>query len=125
MDIVGQMISRRDAAQRLDIPIDMAQRHDIPGWISEEDLAALEHDPPAWLLQSRANRKKNARPVWVELTCDICGFTAAVRPKKWWPVFTYLSCAEHAIWDLPEPAAGLARQEIDEVGGLFVGVVDS
>jgi hypothetical protein len=119
------MISRRDAAQRLDIPLDMAQRHDIPTWISEEALAALEQDPPAWLLQSRANRRASGRPVWVELKCDICGFTASVRPKKWWPTFTYLSCDHHDIWDLPEPAPGLARQEFDEIGGQFVGVVDS
>ena len=50
------MISRRDAAQRLDIPLEMAQRHGIPGWISLEDLAVLETDPPPWLVQSRANR---------------------------------------------------------------------
>lgn len=118
------MISRRDAAQRLDIPLEMAQRHDIPGWISEEDLAALETDPPAWLLQSRANRT-GRRPVWVQLTCDICGRTESARPKKWWPQFTYLSCSDHDIWDLPEPVAGLARQEFDEIGGVFVGVVDS
>jgi hypothetical protein len=123
--ILEAMISRRDAAQRLDIPMEMAERHDIPGWISEEALGALEQDPPAWLLQSRANRGKGSRPVWVQLTCDICGFSTAARPKKWWPQFTYLSCSDHAIWDLPDPADGLARQEFDEIGGLFVGVVDS
>ena len=119
------MISRRDAAQRLDISLDMAQRHDIPGWVSEEALAALEQDPPAWLVQSRANRGSEGRPVWVTLSCDICGHNELVRPKKWWPQFSYLSCSDHAIWDLPEPAAGLARQEFDEIGGFFVGVVDS
>lgn len=124
MAIVGRMISRRDAAQRLDIPLEMAQRHGIPGWISEEDLAALEQDPPPWLAQSRANRT-GRRPVWVQLTCTICGRTESARPKKWWPEFTYLSCSDHDIWDLPAPAAGLARHEFDEIGGLFVGVVDS
>ena len=119
------MISRRDAAQRLDIPLDMAQRHDIPGWVSEEALAALEQNPPAWLVQSRANRGSGGRPVWVTLSCDICGHNESVRPKKWWPEFTYLSCSDHDIWDLPEPAAGLARQEFDEIGGVFIGVVDS
>jgi hypothetical protein len=118
------MISRRDAAQRLDIPLEMAQRHGIPGWISEEDLAILETDPPPWLAQSRANRS-GGRPVWVQLTCEICGHIQSARPKKWWPEFTYLSCSDHDIWDLPEPAAGLARQEFDEIGGFFVGVVDS
>ena len=118
------MISRRDAAKRLDIPLEMAQRHDIPGWISEADLALLETDPPPWLVQSRANRS-GSRPVWVRLTCNVCGHTESARPKKWWPEFTYLSCFDHDIWDLPEPAAGLARQEFDEIGGFFVGVVDS
>jgi hypothetical protein len=123
--IVGTMISRRDAAQRLDIPLDMAQRHGIPGFISEEALAALEQDPPPWLVQSRANRASGGRPVWVTLKCDICGHSESVRPKKWWPRFSYLSCFHHDIWDLPEPTSGLARQEFDEIGGYFVGVFDS
>ncbi len=124
MTIVGTVISRRDAAKRLDIPLDMAQRHDLPGWMSEQALAALEADPPPWLRQSRANRGSGARPVWVKLRCDICGRTESVRPKKWWPAFTYLSCSEHDVWRLPEPASGLARQEFDDIGGCFVGVVD-
>ena len=119
------MISRRDAAQRLDIPLDMAERHEIPSWISEEALTALEQDPPPWLAQSRANRKSGGRPVWVQLSCDICGHTEAARPKKWWPTFTYLRCSDHDIWDLPAPIVGLSRQEFDEIGGYFVGVVDS
>lgn len=118
------MISRRDAAQRLDIPLEMAKRHDIAAWISEESLLGLEQNPPAWLVQSRANRSASTRPVWVDLTCDICGVTASVRPKKWWPTFTYLSCSHHDIWDLPDPADGLVREEIDEVGGQFIGIVD-
>ncbi|MES2092477.1 MAG: hypothetical protein V4531_01525 [Actinomycetota bacterium] len=119
------MISRRDAAQRLDIPLDMARRHDFPGWISEEELADLERNPPTWLAQSRTNRASGGRPIWVQLTCAVCGRTEAARPKKWWPEFTYLSCTEHDIWQLPEPEAGLARQEFDGIGGYFVGVVDS
>lgn len=123
--ILGAMISRRDAAQRLNIPLEMAGRHGIPAWVSEQVLSELESDPPAWLAQSRANRSATSRPVWVDLTCDICGFTMPSRPKKWWPEFTYLSCSDHDIWDLPEPVAGLARQEFDEVGGQFIGIVDS
>ena len=123
--IVGPMISRRDAAQRLDIPLDMAQRHGIPGWISKEALAVLEQVPPPWLVQSRANRAAGGRPVWVTLSCDICGHSESVRPKKWWPPFTYLSWSDHDIWDLPQPTSGLARQEFDGIGGHFVGVVDS
>ncbi len=119
------MISRRDAAQRLDISLDMAGRHDIARWITDEDLAALEENPPPWLLQSRANRPSGGRPVWVEISCDICGYTESVRPKKWWPTFTYLSCSDHDIWDLPEPANGLSRQEFDGVGGQFIGILDS
>ncbi|MCU1583851.1 MAG: hypothetical protein JWM49_407 [Microbacteriaceae bacterium] len=118
------MISRREAAKRLDIPIEMAVRHDLPAWMSESVLADLDENPPAWLLQSRANRRSSKRPVWVQLTCDVCGLTADARPKKWWPEFTYLSCSDHDIWDLPEPADGLTREEFDGIGGQFIGVVD-
>jgi hypothetical protein len=103
----------------------MATRHGIPARLTEAELAELENNPPAWLLQSRANRSPKARPVWVTLTCDICGHSEPARPKKWWPEFTYLSCDYHDIWDLPAPADGLARTEVDGVGGSFVGVVDS
>ena len=111
-------------AQRLDIPVEMAQRHDLPAKMSEAEFADLEQNPPAWLVQSRANRQAKARPVWVTLTCDICGFTDSARPKKWWPEFTYLSCSNHDIWDLAEPVGGLHREEFDDIGGRFVGVVD-
>ena len=53
-----------------------------------------------------------------------CGFTEAVRPKKWWPDFSYLSCERHSPDELPEPALGLARREVDGIGSRFVGVVD-
>ena len=120
------MITRREAALRLDIPLEMAHRHGIPKQLSEAEFAALDTDPPAWLVQSRANRKANARPVWVQLTCDVCGFTEAVRPKKWWPEFTYISCTEHSPSDLPElPEGALARAEIDGIGSRFVGIVDA
>ena len=42
--------------------------------MSEAELAAIEADPPAWLVQSRANRT-GTKPVWVQLTCSICGAT--------------------------------------------------
>lgn len=103
----------------------MAQRHGIPARLSPDELAAIESEPPAWLVQSRANRSASARPVWVTLTCDVCGFVETARPKKWWARFTYLSCSHHDIWELPEPSAGLARTEVDGVGASFVGVVDS
>lgn len=118
------MTSRRESAQRLNIPLEMAERHGLPARMTPAELDALEADPPAWLVQSRANRTSK-RPVWVTLTCDICGFSEASRPKKWWPEFTYLSCTHHDIWDLPDPAPGLVRAELDGVGASFVGVVDS
>jgi hypothetical protein len=118
------VISRREAAQRLDIPVEMAVRHEIPARMSDEEFDAFEADPPAWLVQSRANRNPKARPVWVTLTCDICGASEAARPKKWWPEFTYVSCDDHDIWDLQQPAAGLHREEIDDVAGHFIGIVD-
>lgn len=92
--------------------------------MSDEEFAALEAEPPAWLVQSRANRPKSARPVWVQLRCDVCGFTESARPKKWWPAFTYLSCDSHSPADLPDPEAGLYREELDGIGSRFVGIVD-
>ncbi|UCR90231.1 hypothetical protein [Mycetocola spongiae] len=118
------MLTRRDAALRLDIPLEMASRHGIPSRISEEDLAAIEATPPAWLLQSRANRT-GKKPVWVALVCTVCGFTEQARPKKWWPEFTYLSCDDHYDYNLPDPAPGLSRTEIPGVGSRFIGIVDA
>ncbi|MGP6178292.1 hypothetical protein ACTU6U_13445 [Microbacterium sp. A196] len=120
----GPTITAREVAQRLDIPVEMAARHGLDGGMSEESLAAIEQDPPAWLVQSRANRKKGARPVWATLTCVVCGFTESARPKKWWPEFTYLSCRTHAPQDVPAPAADQHRTEIEGVGSRFIGVVD-
>lgn len=117
------MITRREAALRLDIPLEMASRHGIPLRMSEADFAELEQDPPAWLLQSRANRT-GSKPVWVQLTCDVCGFSEAARPKKWWPAFTYLTCAHHGYDELPAAAAGFSRREVDSIGSRFVGIVD-
>ena len=118
------MITRREAALRLDIPLEMAHRHGIPSRLSEAELAEIEQSPPAWLAQSRANRT-GKKPVWVELRCDVCGFTEAARPKKWWPTFTYISCDDHGYDELPAPAAGLSRREYDGVGSRFVGIVDA
>jgi hypothetical protein len=117
------VIPLREAAQRLDIPIEMARRHGLPAFLAESDLAAIEAEPPAWLRQSRENRL-GKRPVWVELRCDICGFSEQARPKKWWPQFTYLTCEQHAAGELPDVAAGMRRGEIDGIGSRFIGVVD-
>jgi hypothetical protein len=119
------MISRRDAAQRLDIPVEMLVRHDFPSKMSSSDFDDLEQNPPPWLVQSRANRSTTARPVWFTLKCDVCGFTETERPKKWWPEFTYLSCDDHNIGDLPDPADGLHREEVYGIGSRFIGLVDS
>ncbi|RFA11243.1 hypothetical protein B7R54_11645 [Subtercola boreus] len=117
------MISRREAALRLDIPLEMATRHGLPPRMTVEELDAIDTDPPAWLAQSRANRT-GKKPVWVQLTCSICGFTEAARPKKWWPTFTYLSCDFHSPGELPPVASGDTRREFDAIGSRFVGVVD-
>ena len=119
------MISKREVAQRLDIPLEMATRHGIPNRISEAELDEMEANPPAWLVQSRANRQKGARPVWVQLSCSVCGFTESTRPKKWWPEFNYVSCVDHSPLDIPAPVAGYHRQEIEGIGSRFVGIVDS
>lgn len=117
------MITRREAALRLDIPLEMAQRHGIPNRLSEAELREIDEHPPSWLQQSRANRT-GKKPVWVQLTCTICGYTEAARPKKWWPAFTYLSCDHHSPQDLPLPSPGVSRREVDGIGGRFVGIVD-
>lgn len=117
------MITRHEAALRLDISLEMARKHGIPNRLSEADFAELDANPPAWLAQSRANRT-GTKPVWVQLKCDICGFEEAVRPKKWWPAFSYLSCDHHLAGELPAPAAQAHRREIDGIGSRFVGIVD-
>lgn len=118
------VISRRDAAVRLDIPLEMAHRNGILARLSEAELEELDRNPPPWLAQSRANRT-GKRPVWVHLTCEVCGATEAARPKKWWPEFTHVMCAHHFADELPSPASGLDRHEFDGVGSHFIGVVDS
>ncbi|HKS02422.1 MAG TPA: hypothetical protein VJS86_12165 [Arthrobacter sp.] len=117
------MISRRDAAIALDVPLEMAQRHGIPKHLTEAELGELLDNPPAWLVQSRANRT-GKRPVWVHLTCAVCGYTEAARPKKWWPEFTYVVCAHHRPSEVPAAAPGLVRSEFDGVGTRFVGIAD-
>ncbi|MBH0007832.1 hypothetical protein [Salinibacterium sp. SWN1162] len=117
------MITKREAALRLDIPLEMATRHGIPSRMSDAEFEELETNPPAWLVQSRANRT-GKRPVWMQLTCTVCGFTEASRPKKWWPAFTYLTCDWHDADELPAPAEGVYRSEVDGIGSRFVGIVD-
>ena len=117
------MLTRHEAAIRLDISQEMAKRHAIPARISEEELAELDSNPPPWLAQSRANRT-GKRPVWVTLTCVVCGATENARPKKWWPQFTYLSCTEHYEDELPPVAEGLQRHEVSGIGNSFYGVID-
>lgn len=101
----------------------MAHRHGIPKFIDDAEVDALDAAPPPWLAQSRANR--TAKPVWVELRCVVCGFTEQARPKKWWPAFIHLSCADHSPLDLPPVAEGMRRSELDGIGSRFVGVVDA
>jgi hypothetical protein len=120
---MGEMVTRREAALRLDIPLELAQRHGIPARISEAEFAEFDSNPPAWLAQSRANRT-GKKPVWVRLECDICGFSEAARPKKWWPAFSYLSCSDHSADELPPCAPGHSRTEVDGIGSRFIGIVD-
>ena len=117
------MITRFEAAVRLDIPLEMASKHGIPARMSEKEFTEFDTNPPAWLSQSRANR--TGKPVWVQLVCTVCGFTEAARPKKWWPTFTYLTCDWHDIGDVPDPADGLYRTEVDGIGSRFIGIVDA
>lgn len=118
------MISRREAAQRLDIPLEMTHRHNLPSAMTEEQLRAIEDNPPAWLVQSRANRT-GKRAVWVELVCDVCGFTEKARPKKWWPTHTHLACDNHEPAELPPLAPNHRRDEMAGIGSIFVAVIDT
>ena len=101
----------------------MANRHGLPPRMSEADFVELDTNPPPWLAQSRANRT-GKKPVWVELRCEICGFTEAARPKKWWPTFNFLSCDYHDSDELPELEKGFGREEFDGIGSRFIGIVD-
>ena len=118
------MLTRRDAAQRLNIPLEMATRHGLPTQLTEAQLGEIEASPPPWLVQSRANRT-NKKPVWVDLVCNVCGFAEKARPKKWWPTFTYVSCDSHQHSDLPPPLHGYQREEPLDLGSRFVGWVDA
>lgn len=122
--IIESMITRRDAAQRLDISLEMAARHGLPTTLTEAQLSEIESDPPPWLVQSRANRT-GKKPVWVELVCDVCGYTEKARPKKWWPAFTHLLCDSHPQSSVPGPLPGEIRAEVPGVGSRFIGLVDS
>lgn len=117
------MMTRRDAAIALDIPVEMAKRHNLPARMSEADLTALVAEPPAWLVQSRANRQ-GKRPVWVHLTCAVCGYSEAARPKKWWPEFDFVHCDDHSPHQLPPVDAGRVRCEYEDIGTRMIGVVD-
>lgn len=118
------MLTRRDAAQRLNIPVEMAARHGLPATLTEAQLGAIEDDPPPWLVQSRANRT-GKKVVWVDLVCDVCGSAEKARPKKWWPQLTYLGCDSHQPSQLPRPHPGHHRQEVPGIGSRFVGWVDA
>ncbi|MGP5196294.1 hypothetical protein [Arthrobacter rhombi] len=117
------MMTRRDAAIALDIPLEMATRHGIPSRLEESHLAALQADPPQWLIQSRQNRQ-GKRPVWVHLVCTVCGRAEAARPKKWWPDFDFVFCDTHSPSELPAVPAGRVRCEYEQVAGRLTGVVD-
>ncbi len=120
----GRMLSRRDAAVRLDISLEMATRHGIPSHLSEAEITAIEQDPPAWLVQSRANRT-GTKKVWVRLECVVCGFAEEARPKKWWPDWDHLMCDYHEPYQAPDPASGFTRHEVEGIGSRFVALVDT
>ena len=118
----GRVLSLREAAQRLDVPPEMLRRHGFGGRVTEADVLEVEAAPPAWLVQSRANRTGKA--VWVTLECVVCGHREQERPKKWWPAWTHLSCFRHAPDEVPAPADGTVRTEVDGIGSQFVALVD-
>ena len=77
----------------------MAHRHGIPARLSEAELGELLDNPrPGW---SSPGQTGQASGRLVQLTCAVCGFSGAARPKKWWPDFTYVCCAHHQARDIP------------------------
>lgn len=117
-------LNRRQIAQALNIPPEMAARNGIPSRMKTSEVNELDANPPAWLAQSRAN-STGKRPIWVELRCYLCDFHETARPKKWWPEFTFVLCDFHYNDELPSPAPGWRRSEFDGVGSRFRGIVDS
>lgn len=117
------VITRREAAQRLDISPEMAARHGLPPQMTEVQLSDLEQNPPPWLVQSRANRT-GRKAVWVDLVCAVCGYAEKERPKKWWPTSTYLVCDHHPLSELPPLSPGHRRDEVAGIGSRFVALVD-
>jgi hypothetical protein len=117
-------LNRRQVAQALDIPPEMAARNGIPSRMKASDVAELDANPPAWLAQSRAN-STGKRPIWVELRCHVCDFHELARPKKWWPAFSFVACDFHGDGELPAPAPGWRRSRFDGVGSRFRGFTDT
>lgn len=92
--------------------------------MSDADLAEIESDPPDWLVQSRADRRSAARPVWQRFECVVCGHAETVRPKKWWPAFTVVACDDHHPDDLPRASPGTDREDVAGIGSRLVGILD-
>ncbi|MET0864206.1 MAG: hypothetical protein ABWZ98_07710 [Nakamurella sp.] len=101
----------------------MAARNGIPTRISVAEVDRLDQDPPPWLAQSRANRT-GRKPVWVALSCVVCGYSEMARPKKWWPEFSFVSCEDHDEADFPVLRPGWVRGRYEGIGTRFVGVLD-
>lgn len=108
----------------LDIPMEMAIRHDLPTRMTSAQYAELDRNPPAWLAQSRANRT-GKNPVWATLTCHYCDYSEQERPKKWWPEWAFLLCDHHATDVVPPPADGIHREAVFGIGTRFVALVDT
>ena len=117
------MMTRRDAAIALDIPVEMAKRHGVPSKMTEAEFRALNSNPPAWLIQSRENRT-GKRPVWIHLECAVCGFSEYERPKKWWPTFDFVHCHIHSPAQLPKLETGKTRVEYQDISAHMFGIVD-
>ena len=87
-------------------------------------LSSTRSNHPTHSDSINSSNRTGKRPVWAQLTCTVCGFTEAARPKKWWPAFTYLTCDWHSADELSGAADGMYRSEVDGIGSRFVGIVD-
>ena len=91
----------------------MAKRHGIPPRLSEAELRRCRPTPRPGSSSPGPTARASA-PVWVHLTCAVCGFSEAARPKKWWPEFDFVHC-EHHTTPTCRPWRGRVRCEYEQI----------
>ena len=113
-------------AIRLDIPPEMAARNGLPSRRSARSERGADRCRPARPGSPSPGRTERVgKPVWIELSCVVCGYSEMARPKKWWPDFSFVSCDHHREDDQPRvPPGPSARAATTASAARFVGVLD-